>query len=105
MLQGMRARQKILTEIRNRLSRTSITDANFRTGCENKERRENASFVDVIMEIPQIDNVQALLEDNTMALFFASYSTVSSALCCLVFSLGRLLIEGFFVSFCLFSVN
>nr|KAG5690047.1 hypothetical protein BaRGS_009854 [Batillaria attramentaria] len=80
---GMRAREVLLQAVRQKLDESSTrADADF------------LSIVELLQEVQCPDGTclrdnRPVIEDNALEMFFASYSTTSSALCSALLCLGR----------------
>ncbi|XP_076439545.1 cytochrome P450 26B1-like isoform X2 [Babylonia areolata] len=78
MWKGLRARERIVQEVRHKLDTTQErSDADF------------YSIVELMQLHPDMCHQRALIEDNSLELFFAGYSTTSSAFCNALMCMGR----------------
>lgn len=78
MWKGLRARERILQEVRHKLDMTQErSDADFH------------SLVELMQLQPEMCDQRQLIEDNSLELFFAGYTTTSSAFCSILMCLGR----------------
>ncbi|KAL8561489.1 hypothetical protein ACOMHN_011171 [Nucella lapillus] len=78
MWKGMRARERILQEVRHKLDMTQErSDADFH------------SIVELMQLHPEMCGQRQLIEDNSLELFFAGYSTTSSAFCNALMCIAR----------------